>query len=211
MIACESTLLSPASRYKQTRCQAAFSDLYAAYDVRMRRFVYRKFKILDSYLMDDISQAVWLVVAQKIEQFDPSRPFHSWLFKIAYFQALQSSREKWRYHARFGDFFPEDVPDSRSINLESVAIDVEDRCRLREAIHRMRAKYRDAILAMYISGLTYSKAAGKLGISTRSLYCRLKRAKIELKNMLAENNKGNPSAIRRRRARQKPAPPTTAA
>ncbi|WP_437203715.1 RNA polymerase sigma factor [Planctomicrobium sp. SH664] len=74
--------------------QLAFGQLVQRYERRLMRVLLRFVTDLD--LAEDLAQETFLRVYERLDQFDPSRRFSPWLFRIAVNLALDHHRRRKR-------------------------------------------------------------------------------------------------------------------
>ena len=72
----------------------AFRKLVLRYEKRLWRVIYRF--VRDSDLAEDLSQETFLRVFERLDQFDPSRRFGPWLFRIGVNLTLDHLRKRKR-------------------------------------------------------------------------------------------------------------------
>lgn len=74
--------------------QAAFGQLVRLYERRLIRVLLRFVRDVD--LAEDLAQETFLRAYERLEQFDPSRRFGPWLFRIGVNLALDHHRARRR-------------------------------------------------------------------------------------------------------------------
>lgn len=82
------------NRYREG-CKAAFTELVHRYEREL--FNYLRHYTGDAELADDVFQNTFLQVYLKLDSFDSSLSFHSWLYTIATNQAIDKLRKKGRH------------------------------------------------------------------------------------------------------------------
>jgi RNA polymerase sigma-70 factor (ECF subfamily) len=91
--------------------QAAFGQLVRLYERRLVRVLLRFTRNVD--LADDLAQETFLRAYERLDQFDPSRRFGPWLFRIGVNLTLDYHRRKKRriWGFLFSDSAREESPD----------------------------------------------------------------------------------------------------
>src|SRR3954462_13692962 len=125
------------SRFAQTGDQESFEEIVArhggwVYSVSLRA-------VRDKHLAEDVTQAVFIILAKKARSIREGTPLSGWLFKACRFAVSDALKRRTRMknrENRFAEFFratnpegaapsenPSDVPDEISSTLdEAVAI-----------------------------------------------------------------------------------------
>lgn len=91
--------------------QAAFGHLVRLYERRLLRVLMRFIRDLD--LAEDLAQETFLRAYERLDQFDPSRRFGPWLFRIGVNLTLDHHRRRKRriWGFLFSDSSREESPD----------------------------------------------------------------------------------------------------
>ncbi len=91
--------------------QAAYGELVLRYEQRLTRVIYRFVNNMET--AEDLAQETFLKVYDRLEQFDSSRRFGPWLFRIGVNLTLDYLRRKKRRGrwSLFTDRWKEKVPD----------------------------------------------------------------------------------------------------
>lgn len=91
--------------------QAAFGQLVRLYERRLLRVLMRFIRDLD--LAEDLAQETFLRAYERLDQFDPSRRFGPWLFRIGVNLTLDHHRRRKRriWGFLFSDSAREESPD----------------------------------------------------------------------------------------------------
>lgn len=106
-IVSETRLVEEARKGKQ----AAFGQLVRLYERRLLRVLMRFIRDLD--LAEDLAQETFLRAYERLDQFDPSRRFGPWLFRIGVNLTLDHHRRRKRriWGFLFSDSAREESPD----------------------------------------------------------------------------------------------------
>jgi RNA polymerase sigma factor (sigma-70 family) len=132
---------------------------------------------------EDAFQATFLTLARKASSVRKREALSSWLYQVAFRIALRArARKSTRAcHQRpFGNSLVSLAHSEPSFPRDGSAL----REVLDEAIHRLPAKYRAAIVLCYLEGKTNEQAALQLGCPTGTVVTHLARARRRLRNDL---------------------------
>ena len=131
---------------------------------------------------DDLAQETFLTLWRKARLYRPGRVrFSTWLHRIAHNLCIDHLRRKAR--AAEEEFTEAPTPGA---GPEAGRHQTEDRQRLHEALRRLPANQRDAILLCHQQGLSNRDAAIVLGIGVRAVESLLARARRTLRRELQE-------------------------
>ena len=128
----------------------------------------------DRQLAEDAVQDTFLKAYQHLQNFRGDAAEKTWLMRIAINVCNDQRRSRW---FRFMDrrVTPEELPED-----SCTAHDAE----LSDAILRLPHKQKEAVLLYYYQGMTIEETATALGIRPSSVSLRLKRARVQLKDLL---------------------------
>ena len=167
------------------RCAAqdatAWRALYDAYVERVWRFLWRLG--VPEGEIEDITQEVFVAVLRKLGSFDRRVRFTTWLFAIAVRQ-VRAHRRSWRRRLAFlASWRPApgraEAPDRALKRREAVAD-------LQEILGRMSRRKRDVFVLYELEELDGPTIARVLGCPKKTVWSRLRHARIEFDRMLTE-------------------------
>ncbi len=131
----------------------------------------------------DVTQTVFLRVAERLEEFDSQYRFFSWLYRIAINESLNLLRQNGRGEELEDE---EAVPDSDDANPESLAINAELARRIRSALMTMSTNDRTVVALRHFSECSYEEIALILDIDEKTVKSRLFEARQRLRQLLGD-------------------------
>jgi RNA polymerase sigma factor (sigma-70 family) len=170
----------------------------ALFEILMRRYNQTVFRIVRSYLRNDIEvqdimQNTYLKAFDKLYQFQGLSSFSTWLIRIAINEALLRIKDIKKDNVIFlhpdrqsHEILPiNQIPDQQ-MNPEKAIIRQEAGQLLEQAIDNLPEKYRIIYMLKEVEGLDNAAVGQSLGISESNIKVRLHRAKKLLKENLFE-------------------------
>lgn len=154
--------------------QEAFGELVKRYERRLFRVLYRF--VRDEEIAEDLVQETFLRTYERLDQFDPSRRFGPWLFRIGVNLALDLLRRRrrrvkwWLFSDSPADRPPEPVQDDprRSIDLKQEVDAV---------LARLPESYRTVLVLRDLENFTTSEIAAILNRKEPTIRWRLAEAR----------------------------------
>ena len=159
--------------------QQALTTLMERYTGKLLRYGRRFLYSSDS--IGDIVQDVFVTVYENIKDFDATRKFSPWIYRIAHNAFVSTLRKQSRGPLYFMDLdriVPHPVyedPDTREKEGE------EMRVLLERSIENLSPAYREIIDLYYFENFSYQEIADILHIPMGTVGIRLSRAKAALK------------------------------
>jgi RNA polymerase sigma-70 factor, ECF subfamily len=139
----------------------------------------------DQAMAEDIVQASFLRVYQRIQQYDDSRPFRPWFLRVVANAALESLRREKRQVS-----LDQDVPsleDTLADHAPYPDSEVEARelqIAVKKALEGLPPEQRAVIVLKYYGGLTESEMSETLATSVGTVKWRLHTARKQLSIVL---------------------------
>jgi RNA polymerase sigma factor (sigma-70 family) len=143
-----------------------------------------------SQLAEDVTQLVFIRLAQKARSIRPSVVLTGWLYRTTQFAARAALRSDWRRRKRESLAMQfSDLNQSPESSWEDVAPLLE------EAMGRLRPADQDAVLLRFFGGKSLQDVGRVLGISDDTAQKRISRALGRLRELLARRGVAVPMAV----------------
>ena len=172
-------------RYVQEHSQPAFAELLR----RHLPLVYAaaRREIRDAHLAEDVTQAVFLVLARRAEGLKKTGSLAGWLFRTTRYAATSAkAKERRRKHheRQAGESRPTMQPSQTETleQIEKTWTEIEPN--LNVALARLPSKDREAILLRYFEDRSVKEVADALGISEAATKMRIGRGLEKLRGLL---------------------------
>lgn len=134
----------------------------------------------------DITQAVFLKVAERLHEYDPRYKFFSWIYRIAVNESLNLLRRNGREEELDAEI---DLPGPDSANPEQHASDAQVARRIQSALMRMTSSDRMVLTLRHFSECSYQEIGEILDIDERTVKSRLFEARHRLGELLKDLRK----------------------
>jgi RNA polymerase sigma-70 factor (ECF subfamily) len=131
----------------------------------------------------DLVQEVFLSAYANIKNFDVSRKFSSWIYRIAHNEFINAVRKKTREKISFFDLdviFPH--PVARETADKEIK-EAETKKQLDQTVAKLDLKYREPLILFYYEDKNYEEIAEILKIPVSTVGVRLRRAREFLKKI----------------------------
>jgi len=179
--------------YRCTGVRETFNELVRRYERELYKYLYRY--LGNAANTEDAFQKTFLVVLRECDQFDASRAFRPWLYRIATNEAVNHLRKaKQKHYAAISIDTPmgrenyciADTVIGHEPEPFEDPMDREIAGKVRAAVDALPEQMRQAIYMVYFQGLSYREAAEAVGIPFGTLSGRLNKG-IEKLNFLLKN------------------------
>jgi RNA polymerase sigma-70 factor (ECF subfamily) len=131
----------------------------------------------------DITQAVFLKVAERLDQYDARYKFFSWIYRIAVNESLNLLRE----NGRESELEDEDaLPGLESAEPEAQVSDAQVSDRIQKALMSMRVSDRMVLTMRHFGDCSYQEMADIMGLEVKTVKSRLFEARARLRELLAD-------------------------
>ena len=173
--------------------EKAYRELLDRYQRPVFSLIYRM--VRDREKAEDLAQETFVKVFNHIDSFNPKYKFSSWIFKIASNLSIDHLRRKEPETISIDGSRNAQTPDqveatritveSRDENPEEFLIAKELGQEIEQAIGKLRAEYRTAILLRHVEGRPYEEIAEIMDIPLGTVKTYIHRARGELREALA--------------------------
>jgi RNA polymerase sigma-70 factor (ECF subfamily) len=143
----------------------AFRALYERHKDELHAFVVRL--VRDDALAEDVFQEAFLRVHRHLRDYDPARPFRSWLYQIARNAALDALRTRGK-DRRLERARARDTSLVTPPALEEAA-SLEARTRAREALEALPEETRALLIQRHGLGMTLGDLAASFSCNERTV------------------------------------------
>lgn len=164
-----------------------FEQLVDRYETKLKRYIMR-FINCSTEDAEDIVQDVFINAYRNLNGFDTGLKFSSWIYRIAHNEAVN--------HMRRITVRKTVAMEDEKLDALAAEVDVErelhaklDHAKLRAAVERLDAKYREVLVLRYFEGRNYDEIADILHKPSGSVSSLITRAKrLLLKDVERENH-----------------------
>ena len=168
--------------------QSAFGDLVLRYERRLIRVVFRF--VQDYELARDLAQETFLRAYERLDQFDPSRRFGPWLFRIGVNLTLDYLRKRKRRGrwALFTDSNSERQPDPEVADPRE-RIDLSQE--VRAVLDHIPEKYKSVLILRDLENFSTSEIAAILNRKEATIRWRLAEARNRFQELWTKRQNGS--------------------
>ncbi len=164
------------------RCREGSTEAFAALVERYERVIYnlalRMVRNRDDAA--DITQNVFVQAYEKLDTFDPSYRFFSWLYRIAVNQTLNFLGRRRR-----GEALDEEMPDARAAT-DAQCVHNEAVAHIQRALAALPSAQRLVLVLRHFLFLSYGEIGRILDIPEKTVKSRLFTARQHLKDALVK-------------------------
>ena len=158
--------------------KGAFEALVVKYEKAIFNIAFRLMNNYEDAM--DITQSVFIKAYEKLDTFDDSRKFFSWLYKIAVNESINFRKMK-----RLTEQIDNNYPEKRN-NPEESMIRSELCDRVQTALMTLTFNYRIVIVLKHFQNLSYKEISDLLAIPEKTVKSRLFTGRQLLKGILVE-------------------------
>ena len=157
-------------RYAAKQSQAAFAELVRRY----LDFVYSicRRKLGDDALAQDVTQTVFLLLAEKAGSLKPGTALSGWLFRVAHHACQNALRVEAR-RRHYERKAVQEMDQAAYVSGQQRPLIESD---LDDALAKLSAPDRNAVLLRYVEEMSFEEMATALGISAAAAHKRVSRA-----------------------------------
>jgi RNA polymerase sigma-70 factor, ECF subfamily len=158
--------------------QKAFETLVKKYEKPIYNLALRMLKDADDAA--DVAQSAFVKAYQKLDSFDESREFFSWIYRIAINESINFNKRTKRH-----DEYESGVTAVLPPNQEVVHGADELRDDVIDAIESLTMDYQIVIVLRHFHDFSYEEMADVLSIPEKTVKSRLFTARQQLKDILS--------------------------
>ena len=162
----------------------AWAELYRQFAPAVFRFCRRAMPSRED--AEDATSEVFLKVRGKLDQYDASRPFNAWLYRVAANHCWDMlRRRRVRQDLETGDIetMPLEHPDPGQ--LERLLAE-RSAAQVRKGLEQLPGRTRMALTLRYYADMSYDEIAETLGVRRAFVGVLLLRARHQLRRILEE-------------------------
>jgi RNA polymerase sigma-70 factor (ECF subfamily) len=168
--------------------QAAFGELVRRHQDRLYSAIYRVVQCAED--SQDVVQEAFLHAYQHLGSFKGDAQFYTWLYRIAMNAAISLRRKRkpvLRIVGPDGEAVPEPADPSDTAQ-PSHGIEQEEREQsVQRGLARLSAEHRAVLVMKDMEGMKYEEMAEVLGVPIGTIRSRLHRARLELRELLEQD------------------------
>ena len=160
----------------------AWGDLYQRYASAIFRFCRRALPTRED--AEDATMEVFMKVREKLGQYDATRPFTAWLYRVAAnhcWDLLRRRKIRQDKETEEVDDLPLEHPDPSQLDR---LIEQRTSEEVRKALDKLGPRARMALVMRYYSDMSYDEIADELGVRRAFVGVVLLRARHELRHAL---------------------------
>jgi RNA polymerase sigma-70 factor, ECF subfamily len=163
----------------------AWGELYREYAPAIFRFCRRALPTRED--AEDATMEIFMKLREKLNQYDTTRSFTAWLYKVAANHCWDIlRRRKIRQDKETGDVESLPLEHPEPTQLEKL-IEQRSSEEVRKALEKMSGRARMALVMRYYSDMSYDEIADALGVRRAFVGVVLLRARHELRQALEGN------------------------
>ncbi len=166
----------------------AWAEIYTQFAPAVFRFCRRAMPSRED--AEDATSEVFLKVRSKLDQYDASRPFNAWLYRVAANHCWDLlRRRRVRQDLETGDIetMPLEHPDPGQLEQLIAQKSRED---VRKALDQLPNRTRMALTLRYYSDMSYDEIAETLGVRRAFVGVLLLRARHQLRHAIEQGAGG---------------------
>jgi RNA polymerase sigma-70 factor, ECF subfamily len=163
----------------------AWGELYHDYAPAIFRFCRRALPTRED--AEDATMEIFMKLRGKLNQYDTSRPFSSWLYKVSAnhcWDTLRRRKLRQDKETEDTDSIPLEHPDPNQLDR---LIEQRSSAEVRKALGTLGKRARMALVMRYYSDMSYDEIADALGVRRAFVGVVLLRARHDLRQALAGN------------------------
>lgn len=167
------------------RCRDGDREAFAELVRRYQRPIYNvSYRVLgNAEDASEITQGVFLKVAEQLNEYDPRFKFFSWIYRISINESLNLLRRN-RREEQLGDEI--DLPDSENTGPEARMSAVQQSARIQAALMDMTVEHRVVLTLRHFMDCSYREIGRILELDEKTVKSRLFEGRQRLRELLKD-------------------------
>lgn len=140
----------------------------------------------DTDEVNELAQQIFVKAFEKLKKFNQKSKFSSWFYVLAVNHCKDYVKDVRRSNNRFSEM-NYDYLETKMSDFSDPHSELEkkqDALALTTGIKKLKTEYSEPLLMKYRDGLSYKAMSKKLGVSVSALKVRVHRARLDLKNII---------------------------
>lgn len=163
----------------------AWGELYREYAPAIFRFCRRAMPTRED--AEDATMEIFMKLREKLVQYDSTRSFTAWLYKVAANHCWDMLRRRKARHEKDTDDIEDVALESPEPNQLEKLIEERTGEEVRRALDKLGMRARMALVMRYYSDMSYDEIADALGVRRQFVGVVLLRARHDLRQALGES------------------------
>jgi len=173
--------------------QTAFSQIVDKYQKPVYNICFHMLK--NSEEAEDAAQEAFLRAFSKLDTYDESRQFSTWLFAIASHYCMDRWKKR-RFQLVSWDDLKNMLSDREASQPEKVMMNIEASQEVHDMLQNLRPDYRMVVILKYWHGMSYEEIAQTMDTTVSTIKSKLFRArKMMAKAAEKEQAQGLPNQM----------------
>jgi RNA polymerase sigma-70 factor (ECF subfamily) len=157
----------------------AFSSLVEAYQKPVYNLAYRL--LGNSVEAEDAAQEAFIRAYTKLDTYDPSRKFSSWMLSIASHYCIDMLRRRRKKMTSMDDLPPMlDLSMPPSTQPEQIVVKGQNAEAVQQLLNMLPDTYRTPVILRYWYDMSYKEIAQTMDVTVSTVKTRLHRARAKL-------------------------------
>lgn len=159
----------------------AFYNLMKRYEPKIQRYINRIINVSREE-SEDLLQEIFIKIYINLNDFNQNLKFSSWIYRIAHNEIINRYKKNHRYQSRLTSLNTDDDVDilTKAViddDIHDKYVSMETRVKVREALSKLTAKYRDVLILRYLEEKSYNEISDILRKPVGTVATLIKRAK----------------------------------